>query len=82
MANSKQNRRQSDSTDRQPAAENRKIEPPRKAPDSERGLTHSPYFNGPLYQRMSEDLHLGGMSRRRLRCDLRSRGSDDSKAAR
>ena len=38
--------------------------PARKAPDTERGLTHSPYFNGPLYQRMSEDLHLGGMSKR------------------
>ena len=34
------------------------------APQTERGLTHSPYFNGPLYQRMSEDLHLGGMSKR------------------
>jgi hypothetical protein len=64
MANAKQNRRQNDSTDRKPAAANRKIEPPRKAPDSERGLTHSPYFNGPLYHRMSEDLHLGGMSKR------------------
>ena|GEM_PF-5141518 len=33
-------------------AERRKIEPPRKAPLTERRLTHSPYFNGPLYQRM------------------------------
>ena len=38
-------------------AKRRKIEPPRKAPDSERGLTHSPYFNGTLYERMSQDLH-------------------------
>ena len=26
--------------------------------------THSKYFNGPLYTRMAEDLHLGGMSER------------------
>jgi integrase/recombinase XerD len=39
-------------------------EPARKAPDTERGLTHSPFFNGPLYERMSEDLHLGGMAKR------------------
>lgn len=45
-------------------AKRRKIEPPRKAPDSERGLTHSPYFNGTLYERMSQDLHLGGMAKR------------------
>jgi len=38
--------------------------PARKSPGTERGLTHSPYFNGPLYERMSEDLHLGGMSKR------------------
>ena len=79
MANSKRNRRQehsagnkpeSDGTpapDRQPKA-NRKIEPARKAPLTERGLTHSPYFNGMLYQRMSEDLHLGGMSGVGWRC--------------
>ncbi len=36
--------------------------PALKAQDTERGLTHSPYFNGPLYERMSNDLHLGGMS--------------------
>ena len=42
----------------------RKIGPARSAPDTERGLTHSPYFNGPLYERMSQDLHLGGMSKR------------------
>ena len=34
--------------------------PAMKSPGTERGLTHSPYFNGPLYERMSEDLHLGG----------------------
>ena len=38
--------------------------PALKAPGTERGLTHSPYFNGALYERMSEDLHLGGMSKR------------------
>ena len=45
-------------------AKRRKIEPARKAPQTERGLTHSPYFNGPLYERMSQDLHLGGMAKR------------------
>jgi hypothetical protein len=29
-------------------ANRRKIEPARTAPETERGLTHSPYFNGPL----------------------------------
>ena len=38
--------------------------PARKSPDGERGLTHSPYFNGPLYERMSDDLHLGGKAKR------------------
>lgn len=42
----------------------KKVEPPRKSPDSARSLTHSPYFNGELYERMSEDLHLGGMAKR------------------
>ena len=64
MANAKRNRAQNDSADRKPAAANRMIELPRNAPETERSLTHSPYFNGPLYQRMSEDLHLGGMSKR------------------
>ena len=64
MASSENNPRQNDSTNRKPAGANRQIESPRKAPLTERGLTHSPYFNGPLYQRMSEDLHLGGMSKR------------------
>jgi site-specific recombinase XerD len=27
-------------------------------------MIHSPYFHGPLYARMAEDLHLGGMSER------------------
>lgn len=40
------------------------VEAARTSPDTERGLTHSPFFNGPLYERMSEDLHLGGMSKR------------------
>ena len=64
MALSENDRHQDDSANRRRAAQNRKIEPPRKAPQTERGLTHSPYFNGPLYQRMSEDLHLGGMAKR------------------
>ena len=38
--------------------------PALRSPGTKRGLTHSPYFNGPLYERMSEDLHLGGMSKR------------------
>jgi len=53
-------------------AKGRKIEPARKAPDSRRGLTHSPYFNGSLYERMSQDLHLGGMSKRTHQGYLRS----------
>lgn len=64
MASSENDRHQDDSANRRHTARNRKIEPPRKAPLTERGLTHSPYFNGPLYERMSEDLHLGGMSKR------------------
>jgi len=64
MASSENVRPQDDSSNRRRVAQNRKIEPPRKAPPTERGLTHSPYFNGLLYQRMSEDLHLGGMSKR------------------
>ena len=63
MATSENDRRPDDSENRRRAARNRKIEPPRKAPSTERKLTHSPYFNGPRYQRMSEDLHLGGMSK-------------------
>lgn len=64
MASSDNNRPQDDAADRRRADRNRKIEPARKAPKSERGLTHSPYFNGPLYERMSQDLHLGGMAKR------------------
>jgi len=64
MASSENDRHQDDSANRRRAARNRKIEPPRKAPQTERGLTHSPHFNGPLYERMSEDLHLGGMAKR------------------
>jgi len=33
-----------------------------QSPGSERGLTLSSYFKGPLYERMRKDLHLGGMS--------------------
>lgn len=69
MANSKRNHRQNHSADKKPASDgtsapdctpkaSRKIEPVCTAPDSERGLTHPPDFNGSLYQRMSEDLHL------------------------
>ena len=59
MANSNHDSSQNNGDHKKCDAKRRKIEPPRTAPDTERGLTHSPYFNGPLYQRMSEDLHLG-----------------------
>lgn len=42
------------------------------APDSERGLTHLPYFNSPLYEPMSQNLHFGGMSRRTHQGHLRT----------
>ena len=61
--NSSQNNND-DNKNRSFNAKRRKIEPARKAPQTERGLTHSPYFNGPLYERMSQDLHLGGMAKR------------------
>lgn len=64
MATSKNNSRRKNSGDRHNATRTRCAEPARSAPDTERGLTHSPYFNGLLYKRMSEDLHLGGMSKR------------------
>ena len=63
MARSNHNSSQNNDDQRKFNAKRRKVEPARKAPDSERGLTHSPYFNGPLYERMSEDLHLGGMAK-------------------
>lgn len=63
-SNSSNNRNQDDSENRRNARRKQNVEPARTAPDSERGLTHSPYFNGPLYKRMSEDLHLGGMAKR------------------
>ena len=63
-SNSSNNRKQNGSSDLRSARRNDKVEPARTAPDSERGLTHSPYFNGTLYKRMSEDLHLGGMAKR------------------
>jgi site-specific recombinase XerD len=66
MATSNNSRKQDRSENPYPSNTRRKqnVEPARTAPDTERGLTHSPYFNGPLYKRMSEDLHLGGMSKR------------------
>lgn len=64
MARSKNNSSQKDSGNHHNASRKRNAEPARSAPDTERGLTHSPYFNGLLYKRMSEDLHLGGMSKR------------------
>ena len=64
MANSNHNSSPNNDDQRKFNAKRRKIEPARTAPQTERGLTHSPYFNGPLYERMSEDLHLGGMSKR------------------
>jgi len=64
MTKSNHNSSQNNDDQRRFNANRRKIEPPRTAPDTERGLTHSPYFNGPLYERMSEDLHLGGMAKR------------------
>lgn len=64
MANSKRNSSPNNDDQRKFNGKRRKIEPARTAPKTERGLTHSPYFNGPLYERMSEDLHLGGMSKR------------------
>ncbi len=62
MANSNHDSSQNNGDLKTFDAKRRKIEPPRTAPDTERRLTHSPYFNGPLYQRMNEDLHLGGMA--------------------
>jgi len=35
-------------------------------------MAHSPHFNGPLYQRMSDDLHLAGMAKRTHSGYLRS----------
>ena len=64
MANSNHNASPNNDDHRKFNGKRRKIEPARTAPKTERGLTHSPYFNGPLYERMSEDLHLGGMSKR------------------
>ena len=83
MASSENERPQDDSADRRRAASNRRIEPPRKAPQTERGLTHSPYFNGPLYQRMSEDLHLGDIDSKRMMVHIhRGKGAKDRYAKR
>ena len=72
MANSNHDSSQNNGDHKKFDAKRRKIEPPRTAPDTERGLTHSLYFNGPLYQRMSEDLHLGGLSKRTYEGYLRA----------
>jgi hypothetical protein len=64
MAKSSHNSSQNNDGDRHFNGKRRKIELTRSAPNSERGLTHTPYFNGPLYERMSQDLHLGGKSKR------------------
>lgn len=64
MAKSNHNSSENNDDNRRTNGKRRKIEPARKAPQTERGLTHSPYFNGPLYERMSQDLHLGGMAKR------------------
>ena len=64
MASSKHNRPQIHSAARKTAPPAKVVAPPLRSPGSERGLTHSPYFNGPLYERMSEDLHLGGKAKR------------------
>ncbi len=53
---------QSDGSGRSGAG--RPVEPARQMPDSERLLTQSPYFQGPLHERLSDDLHLAGMARR------------------
>jgi len=54
-----------------------------KAPQTERGLTHSPHFNGPLYQRMSEDLHLGDIDSKRMMVHIhRGKGAKDRYAKR
>ncbi|MEZ6034042.1 MAG: hypothetical protein R3C17_13185 [Planctomycetaceae bacterium] len=55
--NNNNNNEDNNKNRRRANAKRRKIEASRKAPDSERGLTHSPYFNGTLYERMSQDLH-------------------------
>ena len=64
MAGSKRSSDHNDIQNPRDSKSRRNAEPPRKTPQTQRGLTHSPYFNGPLYERMSEDLHLGGMSKR------------------
>lgn len=64
MATARNNRHQKDSGNHRSDSRKANAEPAWKAPGTERGLTHSPYFHGALYERMSEDLHLGGMSKR------------------
>jgi hypothetical protein len=54
MANSKHDSSQNNGAHKKFDAKRRMIEPPRTAPETERRLTHSPYFNGLLYQRRSQ----------------------------
>ena len=54
-SNSSNKRNQDDSENRRNGRRKENLEPARTAPDSERGLTHSLNFNGPLYKRMSEE---------------------------
>ena len=61
---SNRNSSQNNDDNRRTNGNRRKIEPARKAPDSERGLTSSPYFNGPFYEHWSHDLHPGGVANR------------------
>ena len=49
MASNSNNGNQDDSENRRNARRKQNVEPTRTAPDSERGLTPSLYFNGPLY---------------------------------
>jgi len=64
MVSSKSTRPSISSANRRIPAAAKVVAPPLRSPATERSLTHSPYFNGQLYERMSEDLHLGGMSKR------------------
>lgn len=56
MATSKNNSSRKNSGDRHNATRTRCAEPARSAPDTERGLTHSPYFNGLLYKRSPDQI--------------------------
>ena len=80
MAKSNHNSSENNDDNRRTNGKRRKIEPARKAPDSERGLTHSPYFNGPLYERMSQDLHLGSRRRGLMKNTFELSGSSPTTA--